>query len=177
MARRQDFGFRRLYDARAALTLTVQGVTDFATVTSLGIWDSGSDGLSKIHQVGIFRADNFSLVVGASIVDGTGAPLIDGSRFVTVTPVTLSPGTLYYILSDDFTADPYISGPSSMGFGPEINWLALANVNGQTIHDAPTFTPGTLGNLGPNFRYTVPTPAAASLLGLGSLMVVVRRRR
>ncbi len=31
MARRKDFAFRRLYDARAALTMTAQGVTDFAT--------------------------------------------------------------------------------------------------------------------------------------------------
>ncbi len=32
MARRRDFAYRRLYDARAALTMTAQGVTDFATV-------------------------------------------------------------------------------------------------------------------------------------------------
>jgi toxin-antitoxin system PIN domain toxin len=31
-ARRKDFAFRRLYDARSALTLTAQGVTEFATV-------------------------------------------------------------------------------------------------------------------------------------------------
>ena len=32
LARREDFAFRRLYDARAALTMTAQGVTEFATV-------------------------------------------------------------------------------------------------------------------------------------------------
>ena len=31
-ARRKDFAFRRLYDARSALTMTLQGVTEFATV-------------------------------------------------------------------------------------------------------------------------------------------------
>jgi toxin-antitoxin system PIN domain toxin len=31
-ARARDFAFRRLYDARAALTMTSQGVTEFATV-------------------------------------------------------------------------------------------------------------------------------------------------
>ena len=31
-ARSKDFAFRRLYDARAALTMTAQGDTDFATV-------------------------------------------------------------------------------------------------------------------------------------------------
>ena len=30
-ARRKGFAFRRLYDARSALTLTAQGVTEFAT--------------------------------------------------------------------------------------------------------------------------------------------------
>jgi uncharacterized protein len=31
-ARRKDFAFRRLYDARSALTMITQGVTEFATV-------------------------------------------------------------------------------------------------------------------------------------------------
>jgi len=31
-ARAKDFAFRRLYDARSALTMTPQGVTEFATV-------------------------------------------------------------------------------------------------------------------------------------------------
>lgn len=31
-ARRKEFAFRRLYDARSALTMTAQGVTEFATV-------------------------------------------------------------------------------------------------------------------------------------------------
>jgi len=31
-ARAKDFAFRRLYDARSALTLVTQGVTEFATV-------------------------------------------------------------------------------------------------------------------------------------------------
>lgn len=31
-ARARDFAFRRLYDARSALTMTAQGVTEFATV-------------------------------------------------------------------------------------------------------------------------------------------------
>jgi toxin-antitoxin system PIN domain toxin len=30
-ARRKEFAFRRLYDARSALTMTAQGVTEFAT--------------------------------------------------------------------------------------------------------------------------------------------------
>ena len=33
-ARRKDFAFRRLYDARCALTMTAQGVTEFATVNA-----------------------------------------------------------------------------------------------------------------------------------------------
>lgn len=31
-ARRKNFAFRRVYDARSALTMTAQGVTEFATV-------------------------------------------------------------------------------------------------------------------------------------------------
>ncbi len=32
MARQRDFAFRRLDDARSALTMTAQGLTEFATV-------------------------------------------------------------------------------------------------------------------------------------------------
>ena len=32
-ARRKNFAFRRIYDARSALTLTAQGVTEFATTS------------------------------------------------------------------------------------------------------------------------------------------------
>ena len=33
-ARRQEFAFRRLYDARSALSMTAQGVTEFASVNA-----------------------------------------------------------------------------------------------------------------------------------------------
>jgi hypothetical protein len=33
-ARRRDFAFRRIYDARSALTMIAQGVTEFATVNA-----------------------------------------------------------------------------------------------------------------------------------------------
>jgi hypothetical protein len=152
-------------------------VTDYVAVSSLGIWDAAGDGLSKVHQVGIFRADGGALVVGASIIDGTQATLIDGSRFVNVAPTTLSPGVTYYILGDDFTADPYVSGAGSMGFAPEVSWIALADGTSNSIFTTPTFTPGSLGNLGPNFRYTVPGPGGVAMLGVGALLIGARRRR
>jgi hypothetical protein len=152
-------------------------VTDFIAVSSLGVWDSAGDGLSKVHNVGIFRVSDNSLVIGAVLIDGSHAPLVDGSRFVNVAPTTLSPGVPYYIMADDFTADPFVSGSGSMGFAPEINWLALADSNAASIFSTPTFIPGALGNLGPNFQYTVPGPGAIALLGLGTLLFGARCRR
>ena len=40
-ARHKDFAFRRLYDARSALTLTAQGVTEFATANTKDYEDLG----------------------------------------------------------------------------------------------------------------------------------------
>ncbi len=79
-------------------------------------------------------------------------------------------------MADDFTADPFVSGAGSMGFAPEINWLALADANAASIFSTPSFTPGVLGNLGPNFQYTVPAPASAAILALGTLALSRRRR-
>jgi toxin-antitoxin system PIN domain toxin len=40
-ARAKDFAFRKLYDARSALTMTAQGVTEFATVNVKDFEDLG----------------------------------------------------------------------------------------------------------------------------------------
>ncbi len=146
-------------------------------VSALGVWDYGSDGLSKVHQIGLFRVSDSSLVVSATLIDGSNAALIDGSRFVDVPSTPLVPGTSYYILADDFSTDPFVSGNGSIGFAPEINWLAVADTPVNTIFGTPTFTPGTMGNLGPNFRYAVPTPGAVSILGIGAMLIGMRRRR
>jgi predicted nucleic acid-binding protein len=37
----RDFGFRRLYDVRSALTMIAQGVTEFATVNETDFKDAG----------------------------------------------------------------------------------------------------------------------------------------
>lgn len=44
-ARAKDFAFRRVYDARSALTMTAQGVTEFATVN---VKDFGGMGFRKV---------------------------------------------------------------------------------------------------------------------------------
>lgn len=44
-ARAKDFAFRKLYDARSALTMTAQGVTEFATVN---VKDFGGLGFRKV---------------------------------------------------------------------------------------------------------------------------------
>jgi uncharacterized protein len=44
-ARRKEFAFRRLYDARSALTMTSQGVTEFATA---GLKDYEGLGFQKL---------------------------------------------------------------------------------------------------------------------------------
>ncbi len=147
-------------------------------VSALGVFDAGGDGLSKIHQIGIFRTSDLALIVSGTLIDGTGAPLVDGSRFVNIVPTSLVPGVSYYILADDFSTDPFVSGNGSIAFTPDINWLAVTDTATSNIFGAPTFTPGTVGNLGPNFQYTVaPAPGAAGVLALGAMFTARRRRR
>lgn len=65
------------------------------TVTALGLWDENGDGLADLHEVGIFRRTDLSTVATAVVPAGTAASLIDGSRFVAISPVTLQAGVEY----------------------------------------------------------------------------------
>jgi hypothetical protein len=63
------------------------------TVTSLGVYDSGQNGISGTLYVVIFNADTQVAVTSTLSFTGTQGTLIDGSRFQDLTtPVTLAPG-------------------------------------------------------------------------------------
>ena len=64
------------------------------SVTQLGAFDSGGDGFSGTIQVGIFdvNGDPLTALVSTTLT-GTAQPLVGASRFRTITPYLLGPGT------------------------------------------------------------------------------------
>ncbi len=66
------------------------------TVTSLGLYDSGEDGLANAHDIGIWN-NSGTLLTSTTIPSGTSATLNAGYRYVSITPVVLSAGQTYVV--------------------------------------------------------------------------------
>ena len=154
-------------------------------VDSLGVYDSGQDGLAGPAQVGLWLASGGDPIVQATVPAGTAGQLDGLFRFTPIAPTTLNPGTEYIVGS-------YLSGELATSlFGGNGTVDPLVTVldvryspEGSATFVFPGLTdPGTDGAafLGGNFRGAVspvPLPAAVWLFGSGvaGLVAIVRRR-
>jgi hypothetical protein len=67
------------------------------SVTALGVFDYGDDGLAASHPVGLWNAGGF-LLGSVTVQSGTSATLIGDYRYKNLTtPITLSANTIYYL--------------------------------------------------------------------------------
>ncbi len=71
-------------------------VTSPIEVTSLGFYDSGLDGLSEPHLVGIWD-DSEQLLRSSEIAAGDGNPLVGRYRYSAIQPILLTTGHTYVI--------------------------------------------------------------------------------
>jgi hypothetical protein len=133
-------------------------------VDQLGVYDHGAAGLASSHDVGIFTASG-APVTSATVPAGLSGTLIDGSRFVSVTPVTLNAGSQYYILGNNWQTDQFVFGTGAVVYAPQIVWNGFGDGNSNNINDGATNFGGVPGNLGPNFRFAIPEPSTALLAG------------
>jgi hypothetical protein len=83
---------------------TVSG--DSRTISALGFFDIGSDGLTEPHEVGLW--DSAGNLLASTTIDNTATPVTSTStigRWLTkdITPITLPPGS--YILGAFYNAD------------------------------------------------------------------------
>ncbi|MGD0259296.1 MAG: hypothetical protein ABSD29_05655 [Verrucomicrobiota bacterium] len=151
------------------------------TITSLGCFDAAFvNGVTNI-QVGLWGPDG-SLLASNSVT--TSSTEFDQSRYVSITPVALTPTLIYQIgvfnsggLSLDI-ADPAIGG--SVSNSPDIQLDGIASSTSGFV--SPVLQVGTAGSIyvGPNFQYQrsspVPEPCSCLLLSLGALLLAARRR-
>ncbi len=128
------------------------------TVTALGYFDDGQDGLLDAHDVGIFASDG-TLLVSATVPQGVAGTLNADWRFVAITPFTLDAGS-------------YVMGGFSNGYDPIVVAGAAASAPAVQLGSLSWYTfagslsfPNFSGNvyLNPNFEYErAVTPASAT---------------
>lgn len=155
------------------------------SISALGVWDWGDDGLNESHVIGIWDSTGSSLLCEGTVATGTNSPLDSGFRFTTVLTgqTTLDAGS--YILGaycHGASAEPVISGISAgtLTEGPEITFGENRMLLGASMA-APTSTLGSVydpGLFGPNFQYiAVPEPRDyAVLTAIGLVIFSVCRR-
>ena len=80
-------------------------------VTKLGVWDSGSDGLTDPHAIAIWTSTGTQLVQ-ATIPAGTPGTLIDGFRYLPIAPFILAPE---YLIQSAPTIKHKLMPPPLMG--------------------------------------------------------------
>jgi hypothetical protein len=164
-------------------TFTVGSTNEF--VLALGVWDApngvnGSigDGLQSGIPVGLFDSGG-NLLASMTIPSGTTATLLNGFRYVPITPVDLLAGNTYtlaayYSSSDADNLHDQGGAPStSSDFTNYLGAFTGSNTVGSLSF--PTGHTNGTAYVGPNFEYSsVPEPMT-SLMMLSGLAVLAAR--
>ncbi len=105
------------------------------TITQLGSYDSGGDGLGASHTVRIYSLGGGTIYAEATIPAGAGATLSGGYRFVSLaSPVGLGPGSYSIALMNSGApdqnynrfADAPPAGPLDGGLSGEVSFINLS---------------------------------------------------
>jgi hypothetical protein len=142
------------------------------------------DGLSESHAIAIWDVSNHSTpLVSALIPSGTGAPLINGFRYVSTPQVTLSGGHSYVIAALYSTTQDRTTGAvNNPGFvltvSPPIAFSGYQWSSSSTLAFPPNNVPGQLFAFGPNFMFSqVPEPSTVTLCAVGASAFLGSRKR
>lgn len=153
------------------------------TLTQLGFYDLGDDGLALSHQIGLWASDG-TLLLSTTIASGTGATLLNGFRFVDVADLLLTAGQTYVIgavIPLDPNGDNYVLSPSAVASDALIGFGRGLRSTENAGFAMPTVDPNS-GRFGPNFLFAdtaVPEPStwAMLILGFGVIGGAMRRGR
>ena len=134
------------------------------SVSDLGFWDAGSNGLNSAHDVGIFRQSDRAMMVRGTVATGVGSPLDDGFRYVSVPETILEAGELYQAVAYRPAGTTDLIGFNFNQFSPasEITIPHAVFEFGTGELTFATINRPEDGFLGANFKFeAVPEPSTA----------------
>jgi len=155
-----------------------------ASVTQLGVWDQGNDGLAEAHSVGLWTSTG-TLLASAIVPSGTSASLYNGFRYMNIAPLNLSAGTTYVLgIYDNALNTDEITFQQTVTLGSDIASIgAPLLLDGADLAFPTTSIGGNAeGFFGPNAMLSVsavPEPSTLALAAMGGLgcRLLFRRRK
>ena len=163
-------------------------------ITSLGVFDSGSDGLRSALTARLYNRDTREQLAALTFTPTTAGTLVGGSRFLTLDSALLLPAGFHGVIAVDYlTFNNEANGNRRVSVG---NWTTDSGGGlisfvgsgriGYAVGGNPVF-PGFIETspspdvyaAGTFTFVAVPEPSTYALLslGIGGLMYVSRRRR
>jgi len=146
-------------------------------VTALGVYDSGQDGLTEDHAVGLWDASGNLLA--STIVPAGGGTLDNYFVFEPINGVVLDPGN--YVVGarmEDEAYNPYSGTLPSITTAPEITYLIGLYINSGGLDFPTQLSNGSY--FGGNFQFEpVPEPSQIEfgvLTLIGAAGYAIRRR-
>jgi hypothetical protein len=152
------------------------------TVTGLGWYDDGANGLATAHTVGIWAPDG-TLLASILIPAGTGASLDGQFRTIAIAPIVLGVGNGYIVGGENFSSNTErLASNVTQIVDPRIAYVDATFSLLDTGFTRPTFfSTATTGFYGPSFSVAgtapVPEPATIFLLGTGVVGVLTKVRK
>lgn len=148
------------------------------SVTDLGLYDIGSDGLVASHQIGLWNGAGL-LVTTGTVASGMSAPVQNGWRYVDVADVLLNVGETYTLgAAYAYDTDPFPYNPTSLTVDPRIGFGQGVASDLSTGFTQPTLT-RPYAILGPNLLLApaIPEPGAWALMMAGLMLAGMTLRR
>lgn len=154
-------------------------------ISSLGLYDDAGNlaggfpgnGLLESHDIAIWDvSDPSSPLVSSIIPAGTVAPLENGFRYVTISPLDLLAGHDYVIAATyathDWTTGAYNNPGFTVTVAPEITFEGYRSIATTGLAYPDSLTPDVYYGFGPNFTFTVvPEPTLLAITGLAAAML------